>query len=90
MGILGSCGSLAVDWADNLHETTAIGGAQSCYYGIVFMLKHSGQCCIFTPTYRFIGGSGGSYPQQGLSLGPTVPCTVLQPAVVTATGRCTT
>jgi uncharacterized repeat protein (TIGR03803 family) len=63
-------GGLAMDRAGNLYGTTATGGAQSCYCGIVFMLKRSVHGWTFNPIHRFTGGSDGSYPQATVVFGP--------------------
>jgi len=64
-------GGLTMDAAGNLYGTTA-GYNQPCgsQCGSVFKLKPTAQGWVFTPLYKFTGGSDGASPQGAVVFGP--------------------
>ncbi len=64
-------GSLVFDKTGNIYGVTMDGGSDGCYggdgCGVIFKLTPSTGGWIETVLYSFTGGSGGAYPQGGLT-----------------------
>src|ERR1700749_2329839 len=63
------------DGHGHLYGTTSAGGSHagdcgSLGCGIAYRLQQAGSGWVFTPLYRFAGGSDGSGPVAGLTIGP--------------------
>ncbi len=61
-------GTLVMDAAGNLYGTTSGGGINE--YGTVFMMTKNGSGWNYRTLYRFMGGSDGSDPCSGVTIGP--------------------
>ena len=63
-------GDLAFDQAGNLYGATSGGGSDSCHFqpndvcGVVYLLNSAGSQSVL---YQMPGGSGGRYPEAGVS-----------------------
>jgi uncharacterized repeat protein (TIGR03803 family) len=64
----GPAGTLSLDGSGNLYGTTYIGGAHGV--GTVYKLSHRGSGWVLSTLYTFTGGSDGSYPAAGVTIGP--------------------
>jgi hypothetical protein len=65
-------GRLAMDSLGRLYGTTNIGGIAygSNGFGSVYRLSYYGSSWVATPLYDFAGGSDGSNPYGGVTIGP--------------------
>lgn len=57
-----------MDAAGNVYGTTYYGGENDL--GLVFKVAHKASGWVMTPLYSFQGGSDGSYPIGGVTVGP--------------------